>query len=165
MLYLWMSGIHGTSLILKMCIYLAALGLSCRLGGRMLLHARACVILISWPGIKPVSLALQGEFFNLWTTREVSAYLFISLYQRELSVHFMCAYRSVESDTLRPHGLHLFMGILQARIWSGLPYPPPGHLPNRGIEPRSSALQEDCLPSEPPGKLFIRETLYQGRLY
>ena len=34
----------------------------------------------------------------------------------------------------------------------GLPCPPPGNLPNPGIEPRSLALQVDSLPSEPPGK-------------
>ena len=36
--------------------------------------------------------------------------------------------------------------------WSGLPWPSPGDIPNPGIEPRSSALQADSLPSEPPGK-------------
>ena len=36
--------------------------------------------------------------------------------------------------------------------WSGLPCPPPGDLPNPGIEPRSPVLQVDSLPSEPPGK-------------
>ena len=30
--------------------------------------------------------------------------------------------------------------------------PPPGDLPNPGIEPRSPTLQVDFLPSEPPGK-------------
>ena len=44
------------------------------------------------------------------------------------------------------------MGILQARILEWLLYPPPGDLPNPEIEPRSSALQADSLPSEPPGK-------------
>ena len=44
------------------------------------------------------------------------------------------------------------MGILQARIWSGLPFPPPGDLPNPGIEPGFPALQTDSLPAEPPGK-------------
>ena len=29
----------------------------------------------------------------------------------------------------------LSMGILQARHWSGLPYPTPGDLPDPGIEP------------------------------
>ena len=35
---------------------------------------------------------------------------------------------------------------------SGLPFPPPGDLPNPGIEPGSPALRADALPSEPPGK-------------
>ena len=33
-----------------------------------------------------------------------------------------------------------------------MPFPSPGDLPNLGMEPRSPALQEDSLPSEPPGK-------------
>ena len=43
-------------------------------------------------------------------------------------------------------------GILQARYWSGLPFPFPGDLPNPRIELRSPALQADSLPSEPLGK-------------
>ena len=43
-------------------------------------------------------------------------------------------------------------GILQARLWSGLPCPPPEDLLNPGIEPRSPTLQVDSLPTEPPGK-------------
>ena len=31
--------------------------------------------------------------------------------------------------------------ILQAEYWRGQPFPPPGDLPNPGIEPRSAALQ------------------------
>ena len=33
--------------------------------------------------------------------------------------------------------------------WSGFPFPPPGDLPNPGIEPGSATLQVDSLPSEP----------------
>ena len=55
------------------------------------------------------------------------------------------------------HGLELSRlccswGFSRQEYWSGLPCPPPGDLPNPGIEPRSLALQEDSLPSEPPGK-------------
>ena len=32
----------------------------------------------------------------------------------------------------------LSMGFSQQEYWSGLPYPPPGDLPNPGIKPRSS---------------------------
>ena len=39
--------------------------------------------------------------------------------------------------------------------WSGLPFPPPGDLPDPGIELRSPALQADTLLSEPPGNKFI----------
>ena len=35
---------------------------------------------------------------------------------------------------------------------SGLPFPPPGHLPDPGIKLGSSALQADSLPFETPGK-------------
>ena len=43
-------------------------------------------------------------------------------------------------------------GIFQVRVWSGLPFPSPGDLPDPRIEPRSPALQADALPFEPPGK-------------
>ena len=44
------------------------------------------------------------------------------------------------------------MGFSRKEYWSGEPCPPPGDLPDPGIEPRSPALQVDSLPSEPPGK-------------
>ena len=67
--------------------------------------------------------------------------------------------RSVVSDSLRPHGLQpvacqapLSMGFARQEYWSGLPFLPPGDLPNPGIEPRAPTLQVDSLLSEPPGK-------------
>ena len=39
-------------------------------------------------------------------------------------------------------------GILQAKYWSGLPFPSPGYLPNPGIQPRSPALRADALTSD-----------------
>ena len=41
----------------------------------------------------------------------------------------------------------LSMKFSKQEYWSGLPFPPPGDLPNPGIEPGSPAL-----PSEPSGK-------------
>ena len=46
----------------------------------------------------------------------------------------------------------LSMGLLSQEYWSRLPFPPPGDLPDAGIEPRSPALQADSLPPKPPGK-------------
>ena len=64
---------------------------------------------------------------------------------------------SVVSDSLWPHGLQLIRllclwGFSRQEFWHGLPCPPPGDLPNPGIEPRSPTLQVDSLLSEPPGK-------------
>ena len=50
----------------------------------------------------------------------------------------------------------LSIRILQARILQWVPSPPPGDLPNPGIEPRSPALQADSLLSEPSGKPFSK---------
>ena len=48
------------------------------------------------------------------------------------------------------------MGILQARYWSGLPYPTPGDLPDPGVEPTSlvsPALAGGFFYAAPVGKL------------
>ena len=44
------------------------------------------------------------------------------------------------------------MGFSRQEYRSGLPFPPPGDLPDPGIEPRSPTLQADALWSELPGK-------------
>ena len=49
------------------------------------------------------------------------------------------------------------MGFSWQEYWSGLPFPTPGDLPNRGIKaesPVSPAMQVDSLSTEPSGKLF-----------
>ena len=45
------------------------------------------------------------------------------------------------------------MEFSRQEYWSGLPFPPPGDLPNPGIEPGSPPLWADALLSEPPGNL------------
>ena len=47
------------------------------------------------------------------------------------------------------------MGFSRQEYWSALPFPPPGDLPDPGIEPGSPALQADALRSEPPGKPLV----------
>ena len=53
-------------------------------------------------------------------------------------------------------------GVSKARILGMVDIPPPGDLPDPGIEPWSPALQVDYLPSEPPGK--STEVLYKKDL-
>jgi len=44
------------------------------------------------------------------------------------------------------------MEFFRQEYWSRLPVPSSGDLPNPRIEPRSSTLQANVLPSKPPGK-------------
>ena len=41
------------------------------------------------------------------------------------------------------------MEFSRQEYWSGLPFPPPGDLPDPGIKPTSPTLQADSLSSEP----------------
>ena len=59
------------------------------------------------------------------------------------------------------------MGFPRQEYWRGLPFPPPGDLPNPGIEPESPAtpaLQVDYFPTEPQGMdpFLIQATLWEN---
>ena len=55
------------------------------------------------------------------------------------------------------HQAPLSMGFPRQDYYNGLPFPPPGNLPNPGIKPESpvspasAALQVNSLPAEPSG--------------
>ena len=53
------------------------------------------------------------------------------------------------------HWAPLFMGFSRQECWSGLPCPPPGDLPDPGINPKSPASQAVSLPFEPPKKCEV----------
>ena len=53
------------------------------------------------------------------------------------------------------HQAPLSMGLSRQEYWSGLPFPPPGDLPDPGIKPRSPkspTLAGGFFTTEPPGK-------------
>ena len=62
-------------------------------------------------------------------------------------------------------------GIFQAEYWSGLPFPPPGDLPNPGSEslsPVAPALGGGFITTEPsgkPGEYAAQEQSQQGAEY
>ena len=66
------------------------------------------------------------------------------------------------SDSLQPFGLYvthqapLSMGFSRQEVWSGLLCPPPGDLPDPGIEPMSPALQVASLPLSYQGSARAR---------
>ena len=51
------------------------------------------------------------------------------------------------------HQAPLSVGFSRQEYWSGLPCPPPGDLPDAGIEPRSPTFQADSIPPPPARKL------------
>ena len=61
----------------------------------------------------------------------------------------------------------LSMEFSREEYWSRLPFPSLGDVPDPGIKPESSALQADCLPSEPPGetsqKVRVTDRVLRGR--
>ena len=70
--------------------------------------------------------------------------------------HFSHVWHFVTPWTVA-HQAPLSMGFPRQEYWSGLPFPPPGDLPDPGIKPislASPALQADSLPLVPPGKLL-----------
>ena len=68
-----------------------------------------------------------------------------------------CVRLFVIASTIAPQAL-LSMGFFRQEYQSGLSFPPPGNLPDSGIEPMSlisPALAGGSLPLEPPGKPFM----------
>ena len=63
------------------------------------------------------------------------AYIYIHIYACMLS-HFSSVQLFAMLWTVA-HQAPLSMGLSQQEYWSGLPFPPPGNLPNPGIEPES----------------------------
>ena len=86
----------------------------------------------------------QAEFFLYWWISERFSY-------------------SVLSNSATPwtvtHQAPLSMEFCRQEYWSGLPFPPPGDLPDPGIQSTYSALQADSLPSKSLGKPSIDESI------
>ena len=59
------------------------------------------------------------------------------------SVAQLCLFETLWTITRQPP---LSMGFFRQEYWIGLPFPPPGDLPDQGIEPMSPALPAKSLP-------------------
>ena len=109
---------------------------------------------------------LKGPGWSAWGGREQSLPSFISppLLTFWPSLDFTQMVRtdmhacSVMSDSLWPpwtvaHQAPRSMGFSRQKYWSGLPFPPPGNLPDPGIKPTSPTLAGGFFTVEPPGML------------
>ena len=122
--------------------------------------------LVPWPKIKPVPPAVKcsvlttglpgkSQKMKFLSTREWGQRWGRLLEQRRRKAigRIVCVcVCSVTFGSLQTHGLRqapLFVEFSRQEYWSGLPCPPPGYLPNPGIEsktPASPAWQADTLP-------------------
>ena len=72
----------------------------------------------------------------------------VNNYERESVSHVQC----FATPWSVAHQAPLSMGFSRQEYWSGLPCPPPGTLPDPGIELGFPELEAESLLSEPPGK-------------
>ena len=83
----------------------------------------------------------------------------------------MCAHSVLLDSFATPwtvaHQAPLSMEFSRREYWSGLPFPPPGDLPDPGIEPASlasPALQGNSLPLEPNCRKRLRKNIRIQRI-
>ena len=101
----------------------------------------------SLPDLLYMSSPYGLEF--LWLSRESSPFpgQLISCSSLVLSHVWLCVTPSTVARQAP-----LSMEFSRQEYWSGLPFPPPGDLPNPGIEPMSPALAGGFFTPELPGK-------------
>ena len=120
------------------------------------------------PGMEltsPVSPALAGRFFTIEPSGKPQASEVNKLYP-----FLKCVSRSVMSNSFATPWtvacqVPLSMGFSRQEYWRGLPFPPPGDLPDPGIEltsPVSPALAKRFFTTEPPGKPSLIYTKIQN---
>ena len=78
--------------------------------------------------------------------------MILSFLEVGLKVLFLSHIRLFVTPGPIAHQAPLSMTFSRQECWSGLPFPPPGDLPNPEIKPRSPTLQADSLSSELPRK-------------
>ena len=71
-----------------------------------------------------------------------------------MSAHSLSRVQLCVAPWTAAHQAPVSMGSSRQEYWSGLPFPPPGDLPDSGIEPTSPALAGGFFTTEPPGKPF-----------
>ena len=105
-----------------------------------------------WKTVRNTSVLLEGIY------RWISMYVSVCVLH-----HFSCVQLFATLWIIAPQA-PLSMGFSQQEHWSGLSYPPPGDLPNPGIEPQppvTPELQVNLLPAEPSGKPWAKKKWFK----
>ena len=124
----------------------------------LLLSCMSCVCILEMQPLSAASFALSPVLWRCLCILFVAAFTVPKLVSLIVLCSILCSVvlsRSVLPNSLQPHGLYLIrvlcpLGFSRQEYCNGLPCPPPGTLPNPGIEPRAPALPVDSLPSASP---------------
>ena len=96
-------------------------------------------------GLHEQSKPREGALLAFWVNQGISASF--SLLYFLIGRLWTTRFRSIKGPQHPWTGAHqapLSMGSPRQQYWSGLPFPPPGGLPNPGIEPESRASSLHC---------------------
>ena len=117
-----------------------------------------------WNGSREWSLELKADISSLKRPCTVWSWILFFFFMSVCARVCVCACAVFSHVWLFAtpwtvaHQVLLSMKFSRQEYWSGLPFPPPGDLPNSGIKPVSPispALAGRLFTSEPPGKPFI----------
>ena len=120
---------------------------------------KACEILAPLPVIELAPFALEGEVlttgspgkFPLVRFKWVKAFKCLCIWCT-LSLSHVWLFVTPWTVTLQAP---LSMEFSRQEYWNGLPFPPPGNLPNPGIKPSSPALTGRVFNTGPPFKCLL----------
>ena len=119
------------------------------------IHSLLAQALGSGMSIKPLAKIFMNSTLLSWNEWKIS-YVSIKINISSFLLHVCSACPTLRDpmDCTLPGSS--VCGIFQARILEWLPFPPPGDLPDPGIEPGSPVLWEVSLPTKLPGKPWGR---------
>ena len=103
--------------------------------------------------VKAMVFLVVMHGYESWTVRKAECRR-IDAFELSLSLYSLSHVWLFATPCPRPYQVPPSMGFSRQEYWSGLPFPSPEDLPNRGIKPGSPTLQADTLPSEPPGNIL-----------
>ena len=103
-------------------------------------------------GCSPKRASYNHKTFAHKTFPVILSCVFTSAFKKQMEVCVLSHVQHFATPWTVAHQVPLSIGFPRQEYWSGLPFPPPGHLPAPGIKPASPALAGGFFTTEPPRK-------------
>ena len=114
--------------------------------------------------IVALEMCYTASMFNWWTPWALTQSYLSNIFPKKFSLQVgvwvcLALCKSIDCSRQAP----LSMGFSRQEYRSGLPFPPPGDLPDPGIKFMSSASQVDSLPLSYQGSLIFKVVKFRTR--